>query len=79
MRPNLTSTHTTPFPGLAPSDQEVLEAFVKAPDDMLRLEHGGSPWNREKDGTLAKDLLGQGPPLRRRFARSGGPGSGPAA
>jgi fumarate reductase flavoprotein subunit len=36
------------------SDQDAVEAFVKeAPEEMLRLEHWGCPWNREQDGTLA--------------------------
>ncbi|HWX24878.1 MAG TPA: FAD-binding protein, partial [Vicinamibacteria bacterium] len=36
------------------SDQDAVEAFVKeAPEEMLRLEHWGCPWNRERDGTLA--------------------------
>ncbi|HXB53222.1 MAG TPA: fumarate reductase (quinol) flavoprotein subunit [Vicinamibacteria bacterium] len=36
------------------SDQDAVEAFVKeAPEEMLRLEHWGCPWNREPDGSLA--------------------------
>ena len=36
------------------SDQDAVEAFVKeAPEEMLRLEHWGCPWNREGDGSLA--------------------------
>jgi fumarate reductase flavoprotein subunit len=36
------------------SDQDAVEAFVKeAPEEMLRLEHWGCPWNREHDGSLA--------------------------
>jgi fumarate reductase flavoprotein subunit len=36
------------------SDQDAVEAFVKeAPEEMLRLEHWGCPWNREPDGHIA--------------------------
>jgi fumarate reductase flavoprotein subunit len=35
-------------------DQDAVEAFVReAPDEMLRLEHWGCPWNREPDGHIA--------------------------
>jgi len=35
-------------------DQDAVEAFVKAaPEEMLRLEHWGCPWNREPDGHVA--------------------------
>jgi fumarate reductase flavoprotein subunit len=35
-------------------DQDAVEAFVKeAPEEMLRLEHWGCPWNREPDGHIA--------------------------
>ncbi|MBI3006011.1 MAG: fumarate reductase (quinol) flavoprotein subunit [Ignavibacteriales bacterium] len=36
------------------SDQDAVEAFVKeAPEEMLRLEHWGCPWNRQDDGKIA--------------------------
>jgi fumarate reductase flavoprotein subunit len=36
------------------SDQDAVEAFVReAPEEMLRLEHWGCPWNRELDGHIA--------------------------
>jgi fumarate reductase flavoprotein subunit len=36
------------------SDQDAVEAFVKeAPEELLRLEHWGCPWNREPDGHIA--------------------------
>lgn len=36
------------------SDQDAVEAFVKeAPQELLRLEHWGCPWNREPDGHVA--------------------------
>src|SRR5712692_5046563 len=36
------------------SDQDAVEAFVReAPEEMLRLEHWGCPWNREPDGHVA--------------------------
>jgi fumarate reductase flavoprotein subunit len=35
-------------------DQDAVEAFVReAPEEMLRLEHWGCPWNRELDGHIA--------------------------
>jgi fumarate reductase flavoprotein subunit len=35
-------------------DQAAVEAFVReAPEEMLRLEHWGCPWNREPDGHIA--------------------------
>jgi fumarate reductase flavoprotein subunit len=35
-------------------DQDAVEAFVKeAPQELMRLEHWGCPWNREKDGHIA--------------------------
>src|SRR5258707_2451554 len=35
-------------------DQDAVEAFVQeAPEEMLRLEHWGCPWNREPDGHIA--------------------------
>ena len=36
------------------SDQDAVEAFVReAPEEMVRLEHWGCPWNREPDGKVA--------------------------
>ncbi len=36
------------------SDQDCVEYFVKeAPKELLQLEHGGCPWNREADGSVA--------------------------
>jgi fumarate reductase flavoprotein subunit len=36
------------------SDQDAVEAFVKeAPEELMRLEHWGCPWNREPDGRVA--------------------------
>lgn len=36
------------------SDQDAVEAFVKeAPEELMRLEHWGCPWNREPDGHIA--------------------------
>ena len=35
-------------------DQDAVEVFVReAPEEMLRLEHWGCPWNREPDGHIA--------------------------
>src|SRR2546426_7608651 len=35
-------------------DQDAVEAFVReAPEEMLRLEHWGCPWNREPGGHIA--------------------------
>ena len=35
-------------------DQDAVEIFVKeAPQELLRLEHWGCPWNREPDGHIA--------------------------
>ena len=35
-------------------DQDAVEAFVReAPQELLRLEHWGCPWNREPDGHVA--------------------------
>jgi fumarate reductase flavoprotein subunit len=40
-------------------DQDAVEAFVReAPEEMLRLEHWGCPWNREKDGHIAVRAFG---------------------
>jgi fumarate reductase flavoprotein subunit len=40
-------------------DQDAVEAFVKeAPEEMLRLEHWGCPWNREPDGHIAVRAFG---------------------
>jgi fumarate reductase flavoprotein subunit len=40
-------------------DQDAVELFVKeAPEEMLRLEHWGCPWNREPDGHIAVRAFG---------------------
>jgi len=40
-------------------DQDAVEVFVKeAPEEMLRLEHWGCPWNREADGHIAVRAFG---------------------
>jgi fumarate reductase flavoprotein subunit len=40
-------------------DQDAVEAFVKeAPEELLRLEHWGCPWNREPDGHIAVRAFG---------------------
>ena len=40
-------------------DQDAVEVFVKeAPEEMLRLEHWGCPWNREPDGHIAVRAFG---------------------
>ncbi|MBI2404252.1 MAG: fumarate reductase (quinol) flavoprotein subunit [Gemmatimonadetes bacterium] len=40
-------------------DQDAVEAFVReAPEEMLRLEHWGCPWNREPDGRVAVRAFG---------------------
>jgi len=41
-------------------DQDAVVAFVReAPEEMLRLEHWGCPWNREPDGQVAVRAFGQ--------------------
>lgn len=41
------------------SDQDAVEAFVKeCPEELLRLEHWGCPWNREPDGHIAVRAFG---------------------
>src|SRR5687767_1529649 len=50
-------------------DQEAVEAFVKeAPEEMLRLEHWGCPWNREPDGHIAVRAFGGMKKMRTWFA-----------
>src|SRR5499425_1683371 len=50
-------------------DQDAVEAFVKeAPEEMLRLEHWGCPWNRERDGTVAVRPFGGMAKMRTWFA-----------
>src|SRR5258708_7353439 len=40
-------------------DQDAVEAFVKdAPQELLRLERWGCPWNREPDGHIAVRAFG---------------------
>lgn len=41
------------------SDQDAVEAFVKeCPEELLRLEHWGCPWNREQSGHIAVRAFG---------------------
>ncbi len=48
-------------------DQDAVEAFVQeAPEEMLRLEHWGCPWNREPDGRIAVRAFG-GMQIRRTW------------
>ena len=36
------------------ADQDAVETFVQeAPQELMRLEHWGCPWNRERDGRVA--------------------------
>ena len=50
-------------------DQDAVEAFVKeAPEEMLRLEHCGCPWNREPDGHIAVRAFGGMQKMRTWFA-----------
>ena len=50
-------------------DQEAVEAFVReAPEEMLRLEHWGCPWNREPDGHIAVRAFGGMKKMRTWFA-----------
>jgi fumarate reductase flavoprotein subunit len=50
-------------------DQEAVEAFVReAPQEMLRLEHWGCPWNREPDGHIAVRAFGGMKKMRTWFA-----------
>ena len=50
-------------------DQDAVEAFVKeAPEEMLRLEHWGCPWNREPDGHIAVRAFGGMVKMRTWFA-----------
>jgi succinate dehydrogenase flavoprotein subunit len=40
-------------------DQDAVEAFAReAPEELLRLEHWGCPWNREPDGHIAVRAFG---------------------
>ncbi len=40
-------------------DQDAVEVFVReAPEEMLRLEHGGCPWSRRPDGHIAVRSFG---------------------
>jgi fumarate reductase flavoprotein subunit len=48
-------------------DQDAVELFVReAPEEMLRLEHWGCPWNREPDGHVAVRAFG-GMKIRRTW------------
>jgi fumarate reductase flavoprotein subunit len=50
-------------------DQDAVEAFVnEAPEEMLRLEHWGCPWNREPDGHIAVRAFGGMVKMRTWFA-----------
>jgi fumarate reductase flavoprotein subunit len=50
-------------------DQDAVEAFVKeAPQELLRLEHWGCPWNREPDGSVAVRPFGGMKAMRTWFA-----------
>jgi fumarate reductase flavoprotein subunit len=50
-------------------DQDAVEVFVKeAPDELLRLEHWGCPWNREADGHIAVRAFGGMKNMRTWFA-----------
>jgi fumarate reductase flavoprotein subunit len=50
-------------------DQDAVEAFVReAPEEMLRLEHWGCPWNREPDGHIAVRAFGGMKKMRTWFA-----------
>jgi fumarate reductase flavoprotein subunit len=50
-------------------DQDAVEAFVKeAPQELLRLEHWGCPWSREKDGRIAVRPFGGMKKMRTWFA-----------
>jgi fumarate reductase flavoprotein subunit len=50
-------------------DQDAVEIFVKeAPEELLRLEHWGCPWNREPDGHIAVRAFGGMKKMRTWFA-----------
>ncbi|HKA91562.1 MAG TPA: fumarate reductase (quinol) flavoprotein subunit [Haliangiales bacterium] len=50
-------------------DQDAVEAFVKeAPEELLRLEHWGCPWSRERDGRIAVRPFGGMKKMRTWFA-----------
>ena len=50
-------------------DQDAVEVFVKeAPEELLRLEHWGCPWNREPDGRVAVRAFGGMKKMRTWFA-----------
>jgi fumarate reductase flavoprotein subunit len=51
------------------SDQDAVEAFVReAPQELLRLEHWGCPWNREPSGRIAVRPFGGMKKMRTWFA-----------
>jgi fumarate reductase flavoprotein subunit len=51
------------------SDQDAVEIFVKeAPEELLRLEHWGCPWNRDPDGHIAVRAFGGMKKMRTWFA-----------
>jgi fumarate reductase flavoprotein subunit len=50
-------------------EQDAVEVFVKeAPEELLRLEHWGCPWNREPDGHIAVRAFGGMKKMRTWFA-----------
>jgi fumarate reductase flavoprotein subunit len=50
-------------------DQDAVDAFVKeAPQELLRLEHWGCPWSRERDGRIAVRPFGGMKKMRTWFA-----------
>ncbi len=50
-------------------DQDAVEAFVReAPQELLRLEHWGCPWNREPNGRIAVRPFGGMKKMRTWFA-----------
>jgi succinate dehydrogenase flavoprotein subunit len=51
------------------SDQDAVEAFVKeAPEELLRLEHWGCPWSRERDGRVGVRPFGGMKKMRTWYA-----------
>jgi fumarate reductase flavoprotein subunit len=50
-------------------DQDAVQVFVKeAPEELLRLEHWGCPWSRERDGRIAVRPFGGMKKMRTWFA-----------
>ncbi|HSC28153.1 MAG TPA: fumarate reductase (quinol) flavoprotein subunit [Vicinamibacterales bacterium] len=51
------------------ADQDAVEAFVReAPQELMRLEHWGCPWNRQPDGRIAVRPFGGMKKMRTWFA-----------